>query len=208
MLDTLALIHDPNTLEACGISVPRGREILAAAEVLASQEWFQEELVCLNDFWSYLVELASARAWSQIQHAALWPQMLACVSHPNRDRTSEALQSMRRTWDAVLRAEDITIHAAGDLSQADRRALANVMADLAWNKLSFARECAVVCRQASWDPAHEDIQELCKSMWSKPLNTKYDLEDCFAHLAAVHKLSTKASQFNKWLVSFKFEPGI
>ena len=44
--------------------------------------------------------------------------------------------------------------------------------DAAFNRLHFARECAVHCKQAGWDPDYEDIKQLNRAMYSKPLKLK------------------------------------
>ena len=194
VLQTLASIHDPEMLELCGVTAVA--DVLPGAE-LAGQEWFQQEVQNLMDLWAYLLALASTRTWSEIQHAVLCPQMIACASHTNRQAARAGMDRQRRIWEAVLRAEDVTLNGAGDVGGADRKALGAMLNDAAFNRLHFARECAVHCKQAGWDPDYEDIKQLNRAMYSKPLNSKFDLEDTFAHLAAVHKLSTKATQFNK-----------
>ncbi|CAE7678218.1 unnamed protein product [Symbiodinium sp. CCMP2592] len=166
--------------------------------VLDAQEWLQDEKENLKDFWIYLLELVAKRVWGQVQHAVLCPQMIAGSLSAHAAAADACMDSMKKTWDAVLRAEEVQLHAAGRITPAARKSLGAIMGDLAFNRQSFARECAVVCRMASWNAKYKDVQELARSMYSKPLNTKHDLEDCFAHLASVHQLSTKASPFNKW----------
>ena len=166
-------------------------------DVLEAQGWFQDEKENLKDLWTYLLEVASKRTWGQIQHAVLCPQMLATVLSPDADAADEGMKAMQHTWDAVLRAEQVQLHAAGRITPAARSALGLLMADLAFNRLSFSRECAVVCKMAGWQADYKDVQDLAKSLYSKPLNTKFELEDCFSHLSSVHQLTTKASAFDK-----------
>ena len=75
------------------------------------------------DLWAYLLALASTRTWSEIQHAVLCPQMIACASHTNRQAARAGMDRQRRIWEAVLRAEDVTLNGAGDVGGADRKAL-------------------------------------------------------------------------------------
>ncbi|CAE7252162.1 unnamed protein product, partial [Symbiodinium microadriaticum] len=225
VLDTLALIHDHDALLACGVTALGPELVLPDISILETQEWFQDEketrlyiarlsLVSfdlsfeyldlihnaketLQDFWFYLLELVSKRAWGQIQHAVLCPQMLAAALSADSLAADASMQSMKKTWAAVLRAEEVQLHAAGRITPAARASLGLIMGDLAFNRLSFARECAVVCRMSNWRADYKDVQDLARSLYKKPLNTKHDLEDCFGHLASVHQLTTKASPFNK-----------
>lgn len=197
VLDTLALIHDPATLAACEVTAAPGPAKLPDSSVLEAQEWFGDEQKNLNELWVYLLEVVSKRAWGQVQHAALFPQVLASALSDDKRAAAAGMSAAERTWDAILRAEEIQHHGAGSISAASRVSLGRIMNDLAFNRQSFARECAVVCRQARWQHDYKDVQDLARSLYSKPLNTKFDLEDCFAHLSSVHQLTSKAMPFNK-----------
>ncbi|CAE7660841.1 unnamed protein product [Symbiodinium sp. KB8] len=200
VLDTLALIHDPVTLAACEVTAAPGPVRLPDSSFLEAQEWFRDEQKNLDELWLYLLEVASKRAWGQIQHAALFPQLVAGALSDDKRAAAAAMSAGERLWDAILRAEDMQFHGAGieGISAAARVSLGRIMSDLAFNRQSFARECAVVCRQAQWQHDYKDVQDLARSLYAKPLNTKFDLEDCFAHLSSVHQLTSKASPFNKW----------
>ena len=198
-MDTLALIHDPVTLAACEVTAAPGPVRLPDSSFLEAQEWFRDEQKNLDELWLYLLEVASKRAWGQIQHAALFPQLVAGALSDDKRAAAAAMSAGERLWDAILRAEDMQFHGAGieGISAAARVSLGRIMSDLAFNRQSFARECAVVCRQAQWQHDYKDVQDLARSLYAKPLNTKFDLEDCFAHLSSVHQLTSKASPFNK-----------
>ena len=197
LLDTLALIHDPVTLAACEVTAAPGPAQLPDSSILEAQEWFRDEQENLKELWLYLLEVVSKRAWGQIQHAVLFPQMLATALSDDKGAATAGMKAGEKTWDAILRAEDIQHNGAGRISAASRVSLGQIMNDLHFNRQSFVRECAVVCRGAQWQHDYKDVQDLARSLFGKPLNTKFDLEDCFAHLASVHQLTTKASPFNK-----------
>ena len=63
------------------------------------------------------------------------------------------------------------------------------------------RGCGVQSLQLSrgWNANHEIIQEVALAMTGCPQNTKYDLEDGFAHLSSLSKLSNLSTAMNKSL---------
>eukprot|EP00439_Symbiodinium_sp_Y106_P014823 s7544_g2.t1 len=195
-----ALLHDRDLrVELKQIQLGSGplHAELPDSSVLEAQEWFRDEQKNLNELWFYLLEVVSKRAWGQVQHATLFPQLLASALSDDKRAAAASMSAAERTWDAILRAEEIQHHGAGSISAASRVSLGRIMNDMAFNRQSFARECAVVCQQARWQHDYKDVQDLARSLYAKPLNTKFDLEDCFAHLSSVQQLTSKATPFNK-----------
>ena len=114
------------------------------------------------------------------------------------------MELLRRTWDAVKQAEEIVYTrsspAARNVSSRTKESL-KVLLELhvTWNRLQIARELYLICERGNWDFQDEETRELAMALFAHPPNTKFDLEDCFAHLASTARLSTMATKFNKQL---------
>ena len=163
--------------------------------------WLADEKRRLTDFFTLLIELASARAWSQIQFATCQPNGLAACLNPNRAIGQQMIDWSKRIWKAVLAAESLV--ETNKLPNTVKKELKKILLyDVCWNQLQIARECYLICEKASWDANHPDIQRMAKQMFGGPANTKYTLEDLFAHLTSVGKLSSLATPMNKPLGTY------
>ena len=57
----------------------------------------------------------------------------------------------------------------------------------------------MVCARNNWQSGNSEIEELTKAIFNNPYCTKYQLEDLFAHLSSVSKLSSLATPMGKHL---------
>ena len=161
-----------------------------------SEAWFMDEVAKLQKFWRLLLELASARSWSQVQFTTCQPNAMAVVLLKNTAAAQAGLDAIKLTWDAVISAERA---AASDsnVKSATRDALRAVLQDLAWNRLQPARECLLECIRGKWLVTDGGIQKQAESLFSGPANTKWELEDLFAHLASVARATNLPTAMNK-----------
>ena len=166
-------------------------------DMLNDCAWLDEETERLKSFVSLLVELASSRAWSQSQFVNCAPNNFACVLHRDREIAQQFFNHHKSIWQAVLLAEQCLVH---------KKLKANVAAivqerlnDVAWNRLQLARETYVFCCQKQFNADSLEVQETAAELFGVPWNTKYDLEDCFAHLASVNRTHSQATPMNRLL---------
>ena len=199
--ETLQLIHQPEALQQFNVTTSASTAILEEDDVLAGEPWFLEEAELVDTFWKLLVELASARCWSQIQFSTIQPCALAIALSPDIGPNSLAqklLHEQRDTWNAVLAAERASA-SDSKLSPGERSALTLVLRDLGWNRLQVSREAMLECTAAGWKVSHARVQETARCLFAGPAQTKYELEDLFAHLASIACASNLPVAMNKWL---------
>ena len=190
--DTLLLVHDPDALQSFEITISPAAPVMPADN---QPEWYKAQVLRLQDFWLLLVELGSARSWSQIQFAACLPNAFAAVLHPEQGLADRSLKGQRRTWAAVLQAEKLL--ASESLPRASHAALSKLLNDMAWHRLQLAREIYLVGTEGSWSSQNAQIKEQAFLMCSGSCCTKFDLEDLFAHLVQVSRSSNSNSPMNK-----------
>ena len=197
-LRTVRLIHDPAALRRFGISISALAPAAAAENPLHEAEWFLDERRKIKEFFDLLIEVAAARSWSQVQFSVCQPEALAVVLHADQHLSEIALREQRQVWRAVLRAEHLL--ANGALEEADAAALKSLMQDLAWNNLQVARESYLVAEQCAWRPSDTRFRAQVSALLGGPCQTKFELEDLFAHLASVARASNLPVAMNKRLV--------
>lgn len=162
--------------------------------------WVKEEIEKLKTYLILLVELASARSWSQIMYSHCAPNNLAAIFHSDHRVAQQMLNLHHNVWKGVLQAEEVVFTpspgVARDLKAEVRKRLCN---DVCWNELQIAREAFVICDSVGWDASDPIIQQMGHRIFGVPANTKFDLEDLFAHLASVSKTSSLATPMSKSL---------
>ena len=200
MQDTLSLIHDEAALQRFNVTMSASAGTVGEDDSFATEAWFQEECDLVDTFWKLLVELASARCWSQVQFTTLQPSALAAVLCADKTAAQRALNQQRAIWGAVIEAEQAA-SADSNLPPGDRAALVKLLQDLGWNRLQVAREAMIECTAAGWQASHPQIQAMAKAFFSGPAQTKTQLEDLFAHLASVSRASNLPVAMNKRLGS-------
>ena len=161
--------------------------------------WLEQEQELLDEYFNLLIELASARSWSQIMFSTHWPHSFASVFHPNPRTAQQLLNHQRQIFQAILQAENVVYGRAGDnpLPLTTKKIVKTMLDGVAFNQLQLVREMYLVCERAGWDVNHADIKALAHRCFGAPFNTKYNLEDLFAHLSSVAKLSSLATPMNK-----------
>ncbi|CAE7563238.1 unnamed protein product [Symbiodinium sp. CCMP2592] len=215
--DTLHLIHEREALQRFNVTTSVSTSILEEDDDLAKEPWFLEESELVDTFWKLLVELASARSWSQVQFSTIQPCALAIALSPDNGPNSLAqklLHEQRDTWNAVLKAER---SAASDskLDPGVRSALNQVLCDLGWNRLQVSREAMLECTAANWKVSDQRVLETARCLFAGQAQTKYHLEDLFAHLVSVARASNLPTFFTVdrdpsnrspiWLFNSKFD---
>lgn len=161
-------------------------------------QWLRDETELLESYVSLLVELASARSWSQMVFTNNLPLAFAGVFHEDPRSAAQLLQYQKRIWEAVLKAE--TMASDTTVPKRIREELKERLYDVSWNQLQVSREIYVQCAKSNWEVGDPKIKELSRMCFGGPCNTKADLEDLFAHLASIAKMSTLATPMSKCLL--------
>ena len=159
-------------------------------------EWLSMETDRLESFLVLLVELASARTWSQMQYTNCFPHCFAGVLHDHKPTAKQLLAHQKKVFEAILTAEPIVSGQEKVAKDIQKQVLAR-MHDICWNQLQLAREIYVECARADFQVDDKNIQLLARRIFGNPYNTKFDLEDAFAHLTSIAKLSSLATPMSK-----------
>ena len=194
VVETLNLIHSSSALQAFNITTCQSAEPIQDSDDERDEPWFKDECVKVEGFWKLLTELASARAWSQVQFQVCQPNALAVVLHGDTVLGQQGLRQQEAVWAAVIAAERAV--ATGSSSPPTvQESLKHVLQDLGWNR----RECLLVCTGAGWVAGDPEVQTQARCIFSGPAQTKWELEDLFAHLASVARSSNLPTAMNKHL---------
>ena len=194
VLKSIAQIHDDSVVgRFISCDVPRGRE-----RYTVDEPWLLEEKTRLQDFWTLLSELAAARCWSQIWYSMSLPN--PGVLHENRDSAQLLLNYHRKIWNAVLTVESAV--KGPKLPKAVRNILKQRLLDISCNGSQLARELFLEYTRLSWDASNKELLYMTQQVFGGPCQTKYHLEDLFAHLAKSQKASHQSTTINKFLVEF------
>ncbi|CAE7226220.1 unnamed protein product [Symbiodinium sp. CCMP2592] len=200
VVNTLHLIHEPQALQRINITPATAAAILEDDDCLATEPWFLDECELVAKFWKLLVELSAARCWSQIQFTTLQPGALAVVLSQDHGPFSTAQRLLDRqqdVWTAVLRAEQ-AVTPDSKVPPAVKAALTQILQDLGWNRLQVAREAMMECEAGNWKATDRRVQEQARCLFAGPAQTKWDLEDLFAHLVSVSRSANLPVAMNKW----------
>ena len=199
---SLCLIHNMDNLEKLGLSMPdslpRGVDQLVDNEL----PWLADQRSTLKKFHEYTMQLSSFRAWSQVQFSTLVPQLLAGVHHVDRAQRISALGKLRTTWDAVLAAEAVVYRHAGheDTPVTLHKMLSKLLDDVAWHRLQLSREIYSVAAAGNWSVDDQQLRLLSFLLWARPVQTKFVLEDIFAHLGDVAARHNKNQTMQRCLI--------
>ena len=182
---TLCNVHDEDNLHRLRVTLPTPGFVLDD-----SADFIARDKELLQKFFTFNCELASIRCWSQMQFNVQIPQMLAMVHHESHDRRWQCMDHAHQTWEAVLAAERL-VYQECDRAALRKGGLRDCLKDLAWNQLQLSRESYSICKAASWDPTNEELRLFSFLLHGRPANTKFFLEDVFAHLADVARRHSK-----------------
>ncbi|CAJ1372311.1 unnamed protein product, partial [Effrenium voratum] len=161
---------------------------------IKQEPWFQEEKKKLNNFWSLVTEHAAARCWSQSFFTMCQPNSVAACLHKDPETAKRALRMQKRIWEAVLAAEkavDSKTTPGPIKTELEKR-----LVDISWHRLQISREICAMCEHTGWTV--EAVREQALYLFGGPANTKYDLEDLFAHLQSVARATNLPTAMNKW----------
>ena len=195
ILKSVGTLHDVSQLGNF-ISVDMTGDTSAVEEL--KEPWLIDEKQRLTNFFSLLVECASARAWSQMMFTNCLPNSFAAAKHDHAPTAGRLLQNIQRVWESVLLAESIVV-GKRDATMEVKKGVKERLNDICWNQLQLSREIYVECARANWNVHDAKVQLLADRLYGSPYNTKYDLEDAFAHLTSVGKMTSLATGMNKSL---------
>ena len=166
-----------------------------------NEPWFTEEKERLNVFFNLLVELASARAWSQMPFVNVPPYNFAAVLHEDSTIAQQHMEHCRVSWHAILAAESASSpgRRVDVLNRDVKKAVTDRLRDISFQSFQVTREVMALCEECGWKANHPSLQKLAQRMFGGPCETKFSLEDLFAHLTSVAKLSNLTTPFNKCL---------
>ena len=197
ILESLGCLHNDDVLSkfiSCDSS--------SYAEGLPVNEgWFTEEKERLNCFFNLLVELASARAWSQMPFVNTPPYSIAAVLHEDSTIAQQHMDHCRGIWHSILAAESASSpgRRMEVLNRDVKKAVKDRLDDISFQSFQVTREIMALCEECDWKANHPTLQVLAQRVFGGPCETKYGLEDLFAHLTSVAKLSNLTTPFNKCL---------
>lgn len=207
VLDSLGKIHSQEVLRRINITVshaPSHLETnLTCFEPVDPPEWFSDEKERLNEAFLVASEIAADRSWNQMLFATCLPSTFAGILLDDALKAQRHLQFIHTVWDAVLKAEDMVLSA----DATKRSFMTDLLSDVAWNQMQICREIYVMGCQCQWQLTfgNDDIlRSLAMYMHGCPCKKKFDLEDAFAHLASVSKMTSLATPMNKFFGSQKF----
>lgn len=161
------------------------------------EPWMQEEVDRINNFFELLIELASARAWSQMLFVSCFPFGLAAVLHEDAKVADQMLAQQRVAFQAILSAEDVVTTKNQKVSRMNTEEVAKRLSDISFQNFQLCREVYGLCEQCGWASQHPEIQQIARLLFGGPCETKYNLEDLFAHLVSVSKMSNLTMPMNK-----------
>ena len=154
-----------------------------------------EEEITLERFYSYVLELASARSWSQSLYSTCLPNFFAGIFHEKQALRDTCMTRVKELWKCVLEAEAFVRNPREDA--AVRQAVAGILADMAWNRLQISRELLAVIRQGQYDTSDYETRRLAFLLFGTHANTKFCLEDKFGHLADLSARGARQSKMSK-----------
>ena len=163
------------------------------------EPWMQDEVDRIKNFFELLIELASSRAWSQMMFVSCFPYGLAAVLHEDRKVADQMLSHQKAGFQAILRAEDVVINGHEKVTPINKAELVNRLSDISFQNFQLSRELYQFCEQCDWDSQHPELRQMMRLLFGGPCETKYNLEDLFAHLASASKMSSQATAMNKSL---------
>ena len=133
---------------------------------------------CLCDF---VVQLSSARCWSQLHHTWCLPHCLAQVFLPHPEHMEDAqafLQNVAKLLSKVDEARQADAVARGPHA----KLMTELVDDLATLDWILTREILIDGAQTNWDPCHARLRETAFSIFAGSAETKNTCENCFAWL--------------------------
>ena len=196
ILQSLQTLHSPDDLRHF-ITVDLGGQDPEPDGVGFESPWIKEETSRLESFSRLLIELASARSWSQMMYTNNSPNCFVGVLHPTLGQ--QLLNHQKSLWEAILLAERFVHDPSQKIEKHIKRELEKRLEDVCWHELQLAREVFITCASSEWDASNPTVVALAQRIFGVPVNTKFDLEDLFAHLTSVSKMSSLATPMSKHL---------
>eukprot|EP00435_Cladocopium_sp_Y103_P072189 s363_g39.t1 len=186
--ETLELFHSPHVYQRLGM-------LTQAAPTVPDVEpaWVQEDRHWCHLVYNMVIEVASARAWSQCMWSVFLPQLLAGLLSESILHRNSVLGMIKRVGTTLLKAETKT-HIPGVRKCLDA---------IAFHKIQLVREFLKMCQagnpesknpDADWSLTDEMV-EFAWRLYAGPGTTKYILEDTFGHLRHVSETQNKGRAY-------------
>lgn len=180
VLKSLSTFHDADQLDQF-ITVQVGDR----PDDLGDCDWLTAEKSRLQTYLAMLIECAAARSWSQMLFVMCEPNSLASVLYHHVPTAKQMLEQSKKKWEAILKAEEFIKDRTAN--KATQTIVRKLLGFVGWNRLQCARECFLECEKGQWKVESQNIIGLARVMFGGPCQTKFDLEDLFAHLAKLSK---------------------
>lgn len=201
ILESFKVLHDMEAIDRMSVSVfsaPSDDEaklatVFAKDDCQDVPQWFQDERNTLDSLFCLLTEVAADRAWNQMFFVTSVPQAFASIASSEHDAANTRLQYIKLMFQAVFKAEAVE-------KQPMKKLISRMLSEVGWNRMQLARELYLVANDCDWKVENGgDLRKLVERMFSSPPTTKFDLEDVFAHLVSVCRLSSLSNPMNKQL---------
>ncbi|CAE7359418.1 unnamed protein product, partial [Symbiodinium sp. KB8] len=190
VLRTLVMIHDAAALADMGLSAWH-----SAAPASGEESWVQEETAFLETAWKVLVEISSARCWSQAMYSTCMPFAMSAVFGPSNTH-GPAMEFIRNLDAGLAEAHRLLAREPGSATGV---AVTALLKDLWWHTTQLALEGIQTCRDARFSASCSELRSFVFCCFAGPSNTKFTCEDVFAHMAHVTQRSQKGAQvMSKW----------
>ncbi|CAE6970581.1 unnamed protein product [Symbiodinium sp. CCMP2592] len=132
-----------------------------------------------KSMWNFVVELSSARVWSQMHHSICFPHCFARV-FAEKDSDLDASEIFLRSLSKCFRNVDLAYRQQGPGPM--RQAVGSLIDDLGTFWWVLTRELIIQGEQQSWNLREQSLRELGFVMFASSVETKRMCEDAFAYL--------------------------
>lgn len=127
------------------------------------------------------------------------PFNLASVLHSDRRTAQQLLDHAHAICAAILKAESGVYGRTLELSKAVKNEVALRLRDVSFNSFQLVREVWMVCEGGNWRADDTEINHVANILFGGQCETKYSLEDLFAHLSTVQRQLHQTQPMNKLL---------
>ena len=137
----------------------------------------------------FVVELCSARCWSQLHHSLCLPWAFARVGVDSAQRRASARSFFQKLEGSLLKFDTVL---KKNPKNEHLNALSRDIATLDWVSV---REILITGHKVGWDLEAAELHQLCWSMFAAPSESKSSCENCFAWLSDSASRQSKANKF-------------
>ncbi|CAE7240238.1 unnamed protein product, partial [Symbiodinium sp. CCMP2456] len=171
---------------------PAAQEYYDAIQIQkqGQESWVQEETAFLETTWKVLLEISSARCWSQAMYSTCMPFALSAVFGPS-DTHGPAMDFIRKLDAGLADAHRLLATEPGSVAAT---AVTALLKDLWWHRTQLALEGIQTCRNSGFSARCAELRSFVFCCFGGPANTKHTCEDVFSHLHNVVQRSQKGAE--------------